>query len=963
MKYFIDQLAELLLEKQNNLSDVCVVFPNRRPIVFFYRALGQLSENPIIAPQCYSIKDFVYAQVHLQQTDNTTLLFSLFDTYKKVHTVDDKSSFENFISSGELMLADFNDIDNYMVDAYALFSNLDKAKAIELWNPGKDRLTKSEEAYLAFFQKLFDYYKHFKENLFDANMAYDGMAYRFMADEVLNGKIFAATGVKYVFAGFNALNEAEKIIINHFVQNANAKLIWDADAFFVQDKSQEAGRFIRDNLRLWSENTELFIGDSLLQSKKNIHIVGAPLHVSQSKYVGQVIDEMHVKDKNALNKTAIIPGDESTLFSLMESMPPSIEGINITMGYNVKQSKIYELMASYISLSVKAFKVAKKSEEPKFYYRDVIVLLQNPLFAHVFPSKQSSGISDLTRKLLSTNQQYYSSKQLKQLIEENSNIDTKLKEMFFSVFEIGDTTLSLIDKCICICNAIDENTSDVGQISKEMTLVMLDLFNLLKKYDKEAGFPISPNSFELLFQRLSSGMQVPFEGEPLGGLQIMGFLETRCLDFENIIISNFNEGFIPAGNKRMQTFIPFDLRQSFHMPMPGHKDAMYAYYLLRLLQKAKNIYITYNTEPDNISGKEMSRFVKQIEFELKQKSNNNWNVTHNILQVNAKPFQTDVVHESVVKNQIVMDIIHSQALKGYSSSRLFCYMTCQYKYYLKYILQLEAVEDEISSSIEMHTLGTVVHDTLCEIYNSSINRVLDALFFTKAKNDIEQILNKNFEKHYAGGDMSRGKNLLISEVAKKMVQNVLKFDQIESKNHVIVPLMLEQKIDAEIIQNNTKYKLTGLIDRVDRYDEVLRIADYKTGKLAGLKILGRGETPNSYDFQKINNQQFQLLFYIILFQNSQNNAHVSDCRPLSGIIALKHSKITFNPLVFSDTSSTITMEFLNDFQNYICALIDELQDVKVDFNPTLDDANCKYCEYGSICQYFSHKIHNNETED
>lgn len=953
MKTFIDSVAGYLLEKYKNLTKVTIIFPNRRPALFLLRSIGERCETPVFAPTTYSIRDFIYTYSNLNKADNITLLFRLYRVYCNIHSQESLYAFEHFISSGELMLADFNDIDNYMVNPSDLFSNLDKAKAIEQWNPGKHELTEFELQYLEFYQKLYDYYRHFTTELLNEGLAYDGLAYRTLAEKILLGNEFIKYGHQYIFAGFNALNAAEKIIIDHFVSKSGGELIWDADISYVDDDKQEAGTFLRANLQQWPNKYPGFIEDSLFSTRKNIHIIGAPLSLSQAKYAGQIAGDIFRAESNEIHNTVVVPADETMLPAILESIPEEIQHINVTMGYELKNSVIFRFIYAYIRLFSSSQKKTENKVSFRFSYNSLNIFISHPYFRYIFSDTNISFGEELIRLILERNKLFYTADELESLIHSSAQLSAKEPDSFISLLRGISTAAELNQKCTDLTGKIFHAIKIDDIISKNMISSLKEVLKSMHDYILKADFEIHIPLFELLFLRLTGNLRIPFEGEPLGGLQVMGFLETRCLDFKNVIITNVNEGFIPSGGKRMLTFIPFDLRKYFEMPLPAHKDAMYGYYFLRLLQRAQNIWILYNTEPDVFSGKEMSRYIRQIEYEFTHRAGNNWTVNHQILQVNVKPQLMDKKHSGVEKNNLVLEKIEKRFQKGFSSSSLYNYLECPFRFYLNYILDIKETDSEIAQSVEMDILGTVVHETLKEIYKPYINARLDNSIFDKALRDYKMLLDQQFEKHYPGGEMSTGKNLIILEVARTMIQNVLKSDIRQSEYETVIPICIENDIPAIVVYNEKTYRLYGKFDRVFMHNQDIRITDYKTGKVDSLRLIGRGQTFEDLDLSKLNNKKFQLLFYLLLYKCSDMQLQTKPDKIHAGIMPLRKFDNTFVPLEYSEKEKEIPESVLNDFKLFIFKMIDEIKNPDVPFSKTDDAEKCSFCIYKSVCNYFS----------
>ncbi len=944
---FIEKLAAYIYQTNPELRNVIVIFPNRRPAAFLYRALGALSGKPIFAPECFSIRDFIFSYSSFRQTDNISLLFKLYDIYRETGNNENSWEFEHFISSGEMMLADFNDIDHSMVNARQLFSNLDEAKAIEMWNPAKGELSGTEKQYLEFFKKLETYYHAFREKLSAESMAFDGMAYRTVAESILNGKILPDNNKTYVFAGFNALNKAETIVIDHFVRHGNVKLFWDADLSYVQDEKQEAGFFLRKNFQIWPPADDHTFETSLLETSKKINIIGAPLHLSQSKYAGLIAENLFLSDTSSVNSTVIVPADESTLPQLLESIPECIQQVNITMGYSLSHSSVFSITNALIKLHINAQNQFVRKKSYRFYYSDLINFFRHSLFDTILESSASVTGKIFSDSLLLSNKLFYSQDELEIMLK--NTFDKANFERIIRYFNQAEQPEILGGYCTRLCSEISAGIGEDDSLTQLMCKRMSQAVDHINSYVGKAGFPITFHGFSLLFQRIISGIQIPFEGEPLGGLQVMGFLETRCLDFKNVIFTNFNEGFMPAGSRRMLTFIPFDLRRSFEMNVPGHKDAIYAYYFLRLIQRAENIWILYNTEPDPVSGKEESRFIRQIDYELFPASKNKWSVNKSVLKIPALEVPV-IQHPGIVKSSQILDKINTFHKNGYSASGLSNYIECPFRFYLSRILQVKEVPNSIDDSVSMNVLGDIIHESLKTIYSSTLNRKADQIFFSDALKRIQSVLDLAFHNHYKGGDMSRGKNLIIKQVAARMLTNVIKADQRNSDQYPVIPLFLEHEFEFTINQNDNKYRLRGTFDRVDNVNGNLRISDYKTGMIDSLTLLKKDQPENELNFSELNKQQLQLLFYLLI---SRNCSQLSQFRNTeAGIISLRKYSAGFIPLQYSKSSSSIPDSTIQGFKEFIISIIDEILDPKTPFIPTTNTKKCTFCQFSTICKYF-----------
>ena len=967
MKKFIEIVIDNIFEDGNNdYSDIAIIFPNRRPAAFLKNELGKLIDVPFFPPVCFSIRDFVFQYSGYQRAENLQLLFKLYDVYVSINAQkQDLYSFEQFVSSAELMLIDFNDIDNYLIKPEKLFSNLEEARAIELWNPGKDKLTEMEKAYLDFYKSLIKYYSAFQKSLSEDNIAYDGMAFREFAENI-HTLCLENTFKKIVFAGFNAITPAEEKIINYFVNKKIATIVWNDDKYYVDNKYHEAGFFLRNNFNKWNKNSirSSISNESMIDTQKEITIIGAPLSISQTKICGQIINELfdvnkklsgEEKNKKLIN-TAIIPGNIDLTTEILKSIPAHIENINVTMGLPITKSAAYELVVKFVSLHVNSFKNRESNQNMKFYYKDILQYITCPYFDYQNKDVLQSG-EKIAAEILKRNRKFYSKNELLNILSGDNNIEQNIKQLIDTNFHECQNIKELTQLCSALCQTLADNLSSSDQLTSYIFSSLSNVMLEISEYIDSVKFKLNPTSFALLFKRLSSMIEIHTEGEPLKGLQVMGMLETRCLDFKNIIITNVNEGFLPEGTRNFLTFIPFDIRKSFGLPLPKHKEAIYSYYFYRLLQNAEKVYLIYNTEPDLFSGKEKSRFIKQILYELHPKTTGNWKISHKILKIdnNGQLINLPDKHE-IFKNEKIMEMLINNASQGFSPSRLWDYIECPFRFYLKHLLKIDEDIEDIEETMEAKTMGNVIHDAIERIYKDANNIVLDKYFYERALSALPDLLNKIFEKHYREGSMDEGVNLLIYEISKKMIENHLNFEKKEVENgKKIIPLFQEKDLDYTLFKttNNIQVNIHGKIDYIALCDGNLRVLDFKTGEVKSLNLSKKKEIIFENIIHSLNNQKFQLLMYLLLVKKSE----LSELKPYnnnkiySGIIPLKSGVPAPHYLKTSqwETSSIIDAPILDEFSKYLEGLITEILNEEIPFYLSEDNKACEYCIYSGIC--------------
>ncbi|MEX2379413.1 MAG: PD-(D/E)XK nuclease family protein, partial [Vicingaceae bacterium] len=511
--------------------------------------------------------------------DNINLVFKLYDTHQKIEGAK-AESLEDFLSWANTLLQDFNEVDRYLVSAEELYSFLSEAKAIENWNLGNAELSDFQKNYLHFWRKLGDYYKLFSEQLLDDHTAYQGLAFRKLAGDLKANKVDYAKGKIRYFAGFNALTLAEELIIQHFVKNENAKIIWDADAYYLNDSNQEAGRFLRDYQKKF--NSFDWTSSELLEGEKEINIYSISGDIGQAKLIGELVSQKQAA--NALENTAIVLGDEDILMPVLESLPKTVDRINVTMGYALNHSIFYHFFESLIDLHFKQ----EKMKDGGFYFKDLIRFLEQPAIQHIH-----KGLSNQAKILLDK------IKAERLIYLHPSKMQPLEDQLGLKIFSLKEKSAVQLNRLMVqLCEQIKRHQKgSLSPLEKEFLFGFYRAFNridaLCAKYNSLKSF----DSLLQLYRQILSTESVAFVGEPLGGLQLMGVLESRTLDFEQLIFSSLNEGILPAG-KSQNSFIPYDIKRKFGLPSYREKDAIFAYHFYRLLQRSKRIDLIYNSKVD-----------------------------------------------------------------------------------------------------------------------------------------------------------------------------------------------------------------------------------------------------------------------------------------------------------------------------------------------------------------------------
>ena len=914
MTTFIFDVLKDLKAKYSNFSELTFIVPSKRAGLFLKHQLPEVIKQTAFSPLILSIEEFVEDLSQLRNISNTELLFEFYNSYTELTNESQRDSFETFSKWAQILLQDFNEIDRYLIQPHKIFDYLTAIKEIESdhWSIEKNQ-TDFIKNYLAFWNKLYNYYTHFTETLTKKQIGYQGLIYR-KAEENTNSYIKNNPNKLHIFLGFNALNTAETNIIQELLENKMAEIYWDIDASFFNNNNHDAGLFIRQHKNRWKyfkNHSFNWLGDHY-SKPKNIAMFGIPKNIGQAKYIGSILKNLQ-HNNPSLQNTAVVLGDENLLIPVLNSMPKNIEALNITMGFPLKSIPLASLFESLFHLH----KTASKT----FYYKDVVKIISHeyikPLLAHN-NTEETLSINEIIDQ---NNLVYLSTSKLKEIAPKSINIIDLLFSNWNKSVELA------LENCINLILAIKQhlikNNSD-NLLPLEYLYRFNVLFNEVIRLNAQNPHINNISTLYNVYKELLSAETLDFQGEPLQGLQIMGMLESRVLDFETVIISSVNEGTLPSG-KTQNSFIPFDVKIENHLPTYKEKDAVYTYHFYRLLQRAKNIYILYNTEADVLTGGEKSRFVTQLELEGQH------NIYHKIIAPKV-PVILPKLNE-IEKTADLQKQLKQLAEKGFSPSSLTNYIRNPIDFYHQSILKIREHND-VEETVAANTLGTVVHNTLEDFYKPLIGEVLTVETITQLKPKIDQRVSHHFKNEYKQGDITTGKNLIIYEIAKRYISNFLDLEirEIQSGNTIkILAIEANNEIEIDIPELKFPVRLKGIVDRVDLYNDMIRIIDYKTGKVEQTQVQITHWEDLCSDYKKYS-KSFQVLTYAYMMHASQN-------LPLpikAGIISFKNLKSGCLNFIKKGegkqgNSSLIDNDILRDFEKELKKLIIEICNPQINF--------------------------------
>lgn len=952
MNSFLHQVTQELYQKYTNrLSNCILVFPNRRAGLFFTKYLNEMIDQPMWAPQIKTISELFHSYSGYQIEDNLGLLFRLYKIYVKHMQV--KESFDEFYHWGEMLLGDFDDLDKYRVNAEHLFQNLAEEKEIDelfdylseeqieaiqsFWSSFRpEKYSEHQKEFVNLWEKLFIIYSDLRAELESEGLAYEGMASRKLVDDLEN-KTIQIEEERVIFVGFNALNHCEIDLFAVLQDLDKADFYWDYDQSYIDNQFHEAGLFMRDNLKRFTAAKTNITYENIKNNNADVEFVSISSDVGQAKYAHTVVEEFCKAEDNVLEETAIVLADEELLLPVLHSIPKTVPNVNVTMGYPAKNTPVASLLRLVIDLQKSGRWL---DDQFHFHHKQVLALLNHQYLNSVNPELAYQ----LSQEILQTNRIQVPVHTLKG--------DEVLEKLFVRVKDVEQFAIYLLDLLQNVYQRLETNAEEKSLVDKIEQEYIYHLFLAIKRLKallNQHEIKVQQDTFYKILDKMIQTLSIPFEGEPLAGLQVMGILETRLLDFKKIVVLSMNEGKLPKTGAA-NSFVPYHLRKGFGMPTIDHQDAIFAYYFYRLIQRAEDIKLLYSTKSDGMQTGEMSRFLYQIkyesDFQVKEKS-----PSYEIAFKDAKS-----IH--VQKNERIMNFLSEyckDGKKSFSPSALNTYMNCSLSFYFKYIAGMKE-PDEVQEEIDPLTFGNLFHWALEQLYLPYVGKEIstsDLENIRKNKPLIEQILRNSFRKNYFQMEEEQqveisGRNLLILDILKKYVDRMLLIDRqftpfkvvsLEGKYRIKIPISKERKVN-----------IGGLIDRVDQVGETVRILDYKTGKadlqFQNIASLFEKEGKNR------NKAAFQTFLYCLFFEYKYGNDH-----PISpGIYSLKEFFTDkFNWVLNQKEGRAKAVPVTNyeyyrqEFTEGLKELLNEIFDESIPFMQVENTDTCRNCLYAEIC--------------
>ena len=911
MKPFLEKIAERLIRKfPENMDSISVVLPSKRSVVFLKNYLSTKISKPIFLPMFFSIEEFIENISGLKVLDNVSLQFYLYQSYlDSSHGKVD--SFSEFLDWGNILLQDFNDIDTNMVDSKSLFTNITSIKELDnwelqQWSFSNKKLTDSQKNYIEFFASLHDIYKNFKKRLISKNYAYQGLA-NFIAAEKI--KDIHIEWNRVWFVGLNALTKSQHLIIDDLKERDVARVFWDADKYYFDNPEHEASYFLKQQKHKWSEIDFEGIGDYMSFPKNKFQVISCPQNIAQAQVMSKVLSALTDDDLHN-SKTAIILADEGLLFPVLNNIPKEVKKLNVTMGSPFKITPFFSFINNFLLLKIKSIRNKKNG----FYYKDLFLLLDDPYFKKLVDSQ---SLKKIKAYIINNNLIF---------INENEIFNFLDQETFQSIFtidtDVNDTILQikLIISLLMKCFIRDKSIIDI-----EVLMSFSQSIEVVQRLFSDFNFNLDLTTLLSIIERVVSKEIIPFKGEPLEGVQLMGILESRALDFENIIILGVNEGILPKG-KIINSLIPYELKRFFKIPSYLERDAIFSYHFYRILQRAKNITLTYNSSLDDFGVGEKSRFITQLLSEYKTSKIDEFIFYDNDIRLDPiKPF---IIGSNSIKEEIL-----KWASNGVSPTALNMYKLCSIEFYFHYLLKIRE-PIQIDEYADNSLMGSAIHNFLEVFYPTDS---ITTKNFLNYEDKIRDSLNSFYKKHLSENNFNKGKNYLSLKVAEKLLKDFIIYEEELLKENNIQILHKEKELILDFKVNEYNFKLIGNIDRIDLFNNSLRIIDYKSGKNNSNSELFFSDWDEVSDNPK-KDKVFQLLMYSYLFL--KNNPHFLNTNIIVGIYFLRDLKKGLVPLQ-KKGGLKFDDDFIKNFEIQLHRIFERM--IEDDFKENDDYKLCEFC--------------------
>ncbi len=967
MSSFIEEIALRLYEKYGDeVSSLTIVMPSKRARLFLAEALSKIAVRPLWEPKYLSIDELMCSLTKLRKADKLRLVAELHTIYSNYH----EETIDEFYHWGEMLISDFDMVDKYMVDASQLFANIGDLKElesdlsylsteqVEMINRFWRTLTGDKEAilegsvtknrFLKVWCSLGAIYEEFCAKLRELELGYTGMIYRDAIERLEREEVELPSDERYVFVGFNALSKCENALLRYMQANCNTEFYWDYDNYYIDNEYQEAGLFVRSNIKTFPEMGG--ISHDNLRNIKSVNVLSTSSNVAQCQCVVDILERIASQNGGVLDKdTAIVLTDENLLMPLLYALPEKfkvshkeIDGkvveqpaINVTMGYPLRNTLAYSFVERLLALQKNARD--NGDGEATFYYVDVDGLLTHPYIADASTAQYSAIRNDIVKSRLFQ-------------VPYSKIAKTPLLQTIFRVAkgwrEQSDYLLEVVDAISVMTSRGEESA-----FRAEFLSIVSDALTKLRNVADSCGIDIPDTVYRSLVRRHLQAERVSFTGEPLEGLQIMGILETRNLDFKNVIILSMTDNNFPGSRATDKSFLPYSLRYGFEIPTAEHHEGVYAYYFYRLVQRAENLYMLYSSATDDKSTGEPSRYIRQFEYET------NFDIRHSNVGVEVSLSDSDSIN--IEKSDEVFDkLLRFTRDKTLSPTAFSTYIKCPLKFYFNVVERLRP-EDELEESVDNMTFGNIFHEA-ADLFYSQIQGDAEPnvrLTEMRDRGEVEKCVDKAIAKVYFNAEDKPlpelgGELIIIRNIVREYLgQNLLNYD---IKNHEFVVSKTERDVEMvmpiEVGDEQFEVKLAGRADRIDSLNNgMLRVIDYKTGKprlnYNGIEALFHGEP--------IVTKRESNIINTLLYAMMLSHEHKRDVRPelyyVGSMVRKDYSSRFVEMIERKGRTLEAYSECAEEFEAEVANTLREMFNRNIPFSQCKDDSACGYCDYCSVC--------------
>ncbi|MDR0394409.1 MAG: PD-(D/E)XK nuclease family protein [Tannerella sp.] len=980
---FLKQVARLFYDQYGaDIHHLAFVFPNRRSGIFFRKHLSEVATKPVFSPSILTIDDLFHRLNPKRQADRIKVLFLLYDIYIRQSGSDE--TFDDFVHWGEMLLNDFDDIDKYLVDAKQLFTNVKDLNVIDkefsflkpaqiqairsFWSSFQPESDKTgNRFFLHVWELLYPIYAELRNTLAAEGLAYDGLIYREVIENIYHSKdvpdgsseaLHKLNFKKIIFVGLNVLTKAERELLKYLKQQDIADFYWDYASGKLKDEDNRASFFMKENIRMFPSKFALPEEDPV---ETHFEIIGIPSRIGQAKQLYPILEKLAgnkgMSAEEAL-QTAIVLPDEQLLTPVLNSIPENIPRINVTLGYSLSGTPVASLMNDLQSLQKNA---QKTTEEIRFYHRDVMAVLRHKYVSSVCPEEVAALIKEITKY----NRVYISTASL------------GLAPLLKLLFSAPATTADLSDYLTAILKEMnrylsqeaentkadqkeiiqgtgpggaDEETGDDNPkvdptaLEREFIFHYYTMVNRMQEVMRETKTKMSSDTYFRLLKQMTDFIKIPFYGEPLSGLQVMGVLETRVLDFENIILLSMNEGIFPAKNAA-GSFIPYHLRKGFGLPTQEHQESIWAYHFYRMIQRARRVIMLYDTRTDGLQSGEVSRFVHQLTYHYQVPVQRKLSV-YNISSSHVDPFHVE-------KNEEIMHALAAfETEKNLSASAINIYLDCPLKFYLSVVKGINE-ENTVSETLENDTFGTILHRVMELVYKPFCGKVItaDLLKLSAQDKNMTEKIREAFAKDFFHTEKAQplaGQAYLYGEIIRKYVCKVLAYDRSLTP---FTYINSEKPIHSLFeIAGGRNIRLKGFIDRIDEIGETLRIIDYKSGKPVALTFDGM-ESLFDKTARERRKAVMQVFLYAWLYSPEAGG------KPLQPAVYYTRDlfkQANFDPAIRRVDGRDKTLinnfdDYRQEFEDNLRTCLNEIFDARTPFTQAQNAKVCEYCPFTDIC--------------